>query len=86
MSNNQPRSTPVCALSPTDEYLNTLQEHLPALDKLFRILATGRTPNFLDVLKAISEMVDFYTNPDQLDEADKILREKVSGKNCRFCS
>jgi len=86
MADSQHRSSPVCGRTPSDVYLNTLAEHMPQMTRLFQILDTGVTPNFLDVIAAISEMVAFHTDSDTFDSADKILREKMSGNKCRFCS
>jgi len=59
---------------------------MPQMTRLFEILDAGVTPNFLDIMSAMSEMVAFYTDHDQNSAAEKILREKMSQKKCRFCS
>jgi allophanate hydrolase subunit 1 len=73
------------AKSPVDETHSTLKSHLPEMTALFAALDAGYTPNFLDIMKAISEMVVFYTECDQIDVALEILQKKESQKNCRFC-
>lgn len=76
----------VCRFSEDEAYLNTLAEQMPQMTRIFEILDSGSTPNFLDIIGGISEMVAFYTDHDQNSAADKILSEKMSGKKCRFCS
>ena len=44
--------------------VSTLKSKLPELDALFGNLEAGQTPNFLEMMSAISEMVAFYTNCD----------------------
>jgi len=86
MRRNQARNSPVCGRSRDEAHLDTLRRNMPEMDKLFTALDAGVTPNFLDIIAAISEMVAFYTESDQISEADKLLEEKMSQKNCRFCS
>ncbi len=86
MTDTQERGAAVCGQTPGDEYFDTLAEQMPQMTRLFTALGAGRTPNFLDVMAGISEMVAFYTDCDQNDAADKILEEKMSGIKCRFCS
>jgi len=86
MTDTQERGAAVCGQTPGDEYLDTLAEQMPQMTRLFTALDAGATPNFLDIMAAISEMVAFYTDHDQIDEVDKILRERMSQKKCRFCS
>ena len=74
------------AKSPSDEYLNTLSERLPQMRKLFEILGSGVTPDFLDIMRAISEMVAFYTDCDQISDFEEDGRKIMSQKKCRFCS
>jgi len=85
MDSKQTHRSHVKAKSRGDGYLNTLAEQMPALDRLFHELDQGRSPNFLDIMAAISEMVAFYTDRDQIDEACEILEEKMSQKKCLFC-
>lgn len=74
------------AKSPDQAYLDTLASDMPEMSRLFAILDAGATPNFLDIIAAISEMVAFYTDHDQI-EADKVCELlKRSGKKCRICS
>ncbi len=86
MTDIQTHRAAVCARSGGDEYIEALKKHMPALHRLFEILDAGATPNFLDIMAGISEMVAFYTECDQFDAASKLLEEKMSGKFCRFCS
>ena len=69
-----------------DEYLNTLKINLPQMASLFDNLSAGVTPNFLDMMSVISEMVDYYTNCDTADEQFEMFLQNMSSKNCRFCS
>ena len=74
------------ARTPSDATLDTLKSRLPQMSALFRDLDAGYTPNFLDMMKALSEMVAFYTECDQIAEADAPLGERMSQNKCRFCS
>ncbi len=76
----------LAARSPVDEYSAALASQMPELDRLFQGLEKGATPNFLDIMAGISEMVAFYTKERPDSAASKILEEKMSGKFCRFCS
>lgn len=86
MTDKQERGATLCGQTTGDEYFDTLAEQMPQMTSLFTALAAGITPNFLDVMAGISEMVAFYTDHDQNDAADKLLEEKMSGIKCRFCS
>lgn len=86
MSDNQAQGSPVCGFNRDEAYLNTLKEQMPQMTRIFEILDSGVTPNFLDIMRGISEMVAFYTDYDQISEELELLEEKMSQKKCRFCS
>lgn len=86
MSNNQEHKTPVRGRTRDEAHLDTLRRKMPEMDKLFTALDAGVTPNFLDIIAAIGEMVAFYTDHDQISEDLEDLQKKMSQKNCRFCS
>ncbi|MBA7612276.1 hypothetical protein ES703_19512 [subsurface metagenome] len=68
-----------------EAYLDTLKSKMPALHKLFTAPDEAYPPNFLDIMRGISEMVAFYTDCDQNSGRSILLEEKMSQKNCRFC-
>lgn len=72
--------------SASDKGFDTLPKQMPALNHVFEILAQGYTPNFLDVLGGISEMVAFYTDHDQKVVDSDVGFCKMSQNKCRFCS
>lgn len=74
------------ALKRGEAYLHTLSEQMPAMNKIFTILADGYTPTFLDIIAGISEMVAFQTDHDLISDDRFLLSEKMSGKKCLFCS
>lgn len=80
------RHTAQAGRSVSDKSYDTLRAEIPALDNLFRILGHGGTPNFLDIMRAISEMVAFYTDPDLLESQESMRFFEMSGNFCRFCS
>lgn len=82
---NEPACRLVAGRTMSDKYLNTLRAKLPNLDALFTALAEGETPNFLDIMSAISELVAFHTNPDfnPVDPPGEIFF--MSPNFCRFC-
>jgi len=86
MTDNQAHSSPASGFNRDEAYLNTLAEQMPQMQRLFEILDAGVTPNFLDVMRGISEMVAFYTDHDQISEDLELLEEIMSQKKCRFCS
>ena len=86
MRQNQEQDTAVCGQSQDEAYLDALGEQMPAMQKVFTALDAGGSLNFLDIMAAISEMVAFYTDCDQIEEVDRLLEEKMSGIKCRFCS
>lgn len=65
---------------------NTSKSDMPQMAALLDNLDRGITPNFLDFLSAISEMVAFYTECDQIDKVRKLTDQKMSVKKCLFCS
>lgn len=86
MADIQAHSSPVCGFNRDEAYLNTLAEQMPQTDRLFEMLGAGVTPNFLDIMSSISEIVAFDTDPDQISEDLDLLEENMSQKKCRFCS
>ena len=86
MRDNQARRSPVCGLNRDEAYLNTLAEQMPETNRVFGILAAGRTPNFLDMMKVLSEIVAFDTDSDQNEELLDFAGENMSQNKCRFCS
>lgn len=72
-------------LSELAEYQRMVKKHMPALGRLLDSLEAGETPNFLDIMAAISESVAFYTECDYKSEELVGLSEKMSENNCRFC-
>lgn len=86
MTDNQAHSSPLAGFNRGEAYLDTLAEDMPEMTRLFAILDSGVTPNFLDIMRGISEMVAFYTDHDQISEDLELLEEKMSQKKCRFCS
>lgn len=73
-------------LNQTGHTNTTLDEQPEALRALFKQLASGQTPNFLEMMAAISDLVAFNVDTDSIqeDHTDRLL--KRSGKKCRFCS
>lgn len=76
----------LCAQTPPGETLDTLKSKLPALTSLFDKLEAGAAFNFLDILSAISEMVDFYTDCDQNTSDEELEKIFESFNICLFCS
>ena len=70
----------------SDEDRRWVFSRMPQMGALLDKLDAGETPNFLDILTAISNLVAFATecdpNPNQLQEKNI----SMSGNNCRFCS
>lgn len=73
------------AQSVPDEYRRWVQARMPALANLLDALDAGRTPNFLDIMAGLSQMVAFYTDCDILDGDESMTFSQMSGKKCRFC-
>ena len=69
----------------SDEYRRWVFEHMPAVGLLLDQLDAGSTPNFLDVMSAISESVALYTEGDSLESVESLRFFVMSGKYCRFC-
>lgn len=86
MSTNPEQGARCAARTASDAALDTLKSRMPQMRRLFADLDRGYTPNFLDLMSALSEMVAFYTESDQKDEVLEMLKRKMSGKNCRICS
>lgn len=85
MTNTQARKASATTQTPSDEYLDALKSRLPQMASLFAALESGNTPNFLDMIAAISEMVAFHTECDQNSGSCEFDQEKRSQKICRFC-
>jgi len=69
----------------SDEYRKRVKSGMPAMAALLDKLDSGVSPNFLDILAAISDLVAFYTECD-LDLPDPVEKNiLMSGKFCRFC-
>ncbi len=85
MSTNLEQDVRCKALKQEDAPYATLKSQMPELSRLFANLDAGYTPNILDMIAAISEMVAFYTESDQIPEADTPLDQKRSIKICPFC-
>lgn len=64
----------------------TLSEQPEALSALFEKLSAGQTPDFLEMMSAISDLVAFSTDTDSISEDLSAEQQKRSGKKCRFCS
>lgn len=71
--------------TPSDEYLTTLGERMPEMTRLFTALGAGITPNFLDIMAAISEMVAFHIDCDLFSDDHSSRPEEMSGNKCPFC-
>lgn len=78
------RSTAQAGLTQPHLMSDTPFERLPNLDALFTSLTHGKTPNFLDMMSAISEMVDFLTVCDTNSGPCLDCGKNVSQKICRF--
>ena len=86
MSTNQEQEARCAGRTASDAALDTLKSQMPELSRLFANLDAGYTPNILDMIAAISEMVAFYTNHDQFGADGQTLDEIMSINKCRFCS
>lgn len=73
------------AKSDLNEYRRWVFQHMPALGRLLDNLDAGNTPNFLDIMAAISESVAFYTEGDSFPVDPQEENILMSGKYCRFC-
>ncbi len=77
---------PHSGLNQTGHTNTTLSEQPEALRPLFLQLQDGQTPNFLEMMRAISGLVAFSTDTDSFCEELSTGTRKRSGKKCRFCS
>jgi len=68
-----------------DEYRRWVFSHMPAVGRLLDALDAGETPNFLDVMSAISQEVAFYTECDHIESVECLRFSEMSGNKCRFC-
>lgn len=73
-------------LKPRAHTNTTLAEQPEALRALFEKLSLGETPNFLEMMEAISGLVAFSTDTDSIQEDHINQLLKRSQKKCRFCS
>lgn len=69
----------------SDEFRELVFEHMPAMGHLLDNLDAGVTPNWLDVLLAVSQSVDYYTVGAQ--EQCRLLpaAERGPGQYCSSC-
>ncbi|MBA7479866.1 hypothetical protein ES707_15307 [subsurface metagenome] len=86
MSQNREQHTGARAKSPCCPTPSTLQENMPHMDALFANLDRGVTPNLLDFLSAISEMVAFTAKCDETEGRSENDGQKRSQIKCRLCS
>lgn len=86
--NKMPKThrSPLSAKSRACPAPSTLAEQMPALDAVFVGLAHGETPDVLQMMTAISEMVAFHTKCDSNSECNEIEQILMSQNKCRFCS
>lgn len=70
----------------SDEYRRWVKSRMPQMASLLDKLDAGVTPNFLDILAAISNIVAFTTEGDSLEDVESIRFFTMSVKYCRFCS
>lgn len=68
------------------DLLESYRTKYPALDALWVALSEGYTPNFLDIMAAISECVDFEAEPDADLPPELCKIFDMSGIKCRNCS
>lgn len=69
-----------------NEYRKWVFSRMPQMGALLDKLDAAETPNFLDILMAISNIVAFTTEGDQKDNQLVEKNISMSGKYCRFCS
>jgi len=86
MTDTNERHSHVAGFNRDEAYLDTLKSRMPETDKLFTALAQGITPNFLDIMKVLSEMSLLYPESDQSEDDHKMPCQNMSQKICRFCS
>lgn len=58
----------------------------PKIDALFETFSNGEVPNFLTLMSAITELVEFNAEGDTIDLEDPAKESQSSEKKCRFCS
>lgn len=75
----------VKAQTDLDEYKTTIKTNAPALSSLLDALDAGETPNFLDVMAGLSQMVAFYTESDPNSAQQEGINICMSQNKCRFC-
>lgn len=69
--NNIPKNIPVPRLrSPDDDFRKFLLTHAPALAQLLDALDAGVQPDFLTIMAALSESVEYFTTRDN-DQASQ---------------
>lgn len=69
----------------SDEYRRWVKSRMPQMAALLDKLDEGASPNFLDIMAGISNLVAFCTECDQ--KTGELPEENfyMSGKFCRFC-
>lgn len=85
MNNQKPLRSTQDRKSQAGGYRTTLPAQMPQLDELFRLLANGQTPDFLQFMAAVSEMVAFHVDCDINDSQLTTGPLRMSQKKCRFC-
>lgn len=80
------RRSPFKELNMTTDTNTGLSEQPEALRRLFDLLASGQTPNFLEMMSAISDYVAFSTDCDPNSPAPRGELFSMSQKKCRICS
>lgn len=71
--------------SVSDEYRKWVFERMPAMGRLLDQLDAGRSPDALDVMGGLSEMVAFSTDCEKNDYAAAQLKSLLPGKSCSSC-
>ena len=69
----------------SDEYRRWVFSRMPHVGSLLDLLDAGRSPTFLDIITAISDLVAFYTECDPKVNRQVEKNILMSGNNCRFC-
>lgn len=69
----------------SDEYRRWVFETMPQMGALLDKLDSGESPNFYDVMGAISNVVAFYMEGDSFKGVESMRFPEMSGKYCRFC-
>jgi len=68
-----------------DEYRRVVQSRMPAVAHLLDALDAGGEFNFLDIMAALSQIVAFHTECDQIESAESLRFPEMSQNKCRFC-